>query len=242
MKSRSYHKEIQRNSAQVLDVFDDIYIDRRTVDNVVQKLIKVPCVYGSRSRILKSLENRGNTLKIPLVCINIASITRDSRRAFDIHDGLARQHGDYDLLKNTAVPINISYALEIIGKFQEDVDQIISNFVPFFNPDIYIVVPHPISSSLKLKSQLIWDGSFALNYANEIGKNSPYRMIATTNLTLKTWMFPGMEGDIPTSGYIETISASFHAVPRPMSYDEYVENFLCGYVSAEFYDNIIISG
>jgi hypothetical protein len=76
MKSRSYHKEIQRNSAQVLDVFDDIYIDRRTVDNVVQKLIKVPCVYGSRSRILKSLENRGNTLKIPLVCINISSITR----------------------------------------------------------------------------------------------------------------------------------------------------------------------
>ena len=242
MKYRSHHKEIQKNTAQLLDVFDDIYIDRRSPNDVIQKLIKVPCVYSSRSRILKSLENRGNTLTLPLIHIGLSSLSRDPGRAIDVHDGLLKQHGTYDFMKNTPIPVSISYDMGIVTKFQEDADQIMSNFVPFFNPDIYIVVNQPMAVALNLKTQVIWNGSFILEYPNEIDKNTPWRVIASTGFTMKTWLFPGLEGEFPTEGSIETISASFHAVPRTMTFDEYEGNFLSGLVEPEFYDVLTITG
>lgn len=243
MQYRSYHKEIQKNTAQVLDVFSGIYIDRRNTKDVVQQLIKVPCLYGSRSRILKSLENRADNLTLPLVCLSINGVSRESGRLMDIHSGLGLQHGTYDLKKNTGVPINITYSLDIFAKYQEDMDQIIANFIPFFNPDIYVVVPHPNSLTLNLKSQLVWDGNFALSYPNELDKNSPARVSATTTLVLHGWVFPGMENEYPTtSGYIETVSASFHAVPQPMTFDEYKANYLSGLLSGGFYDILTITG
>jgi hypothetical protein len=43
---------------------------------------------------------------------------------------------DYNLY--TPVPIDISYEVTIISKYQEHIDRAISNFIPFFNKDLYV--------------------------------------------------------------------------------------------------------
>lgn len=257
MKTRSYHKEIQLNTAQVLDLFNDITIDRRTMDNSIQQTFKVSCVYGSRRRILKSLENRGNNLKLPIICITIAGISRDSSRTFGVNDGLLTQDGsgNYNYKKNTPTPINIEYSLEILTKFQEDMDQIIGNFVPFFNPDVFVVVPNPQNDTLNLKSQVIWGGNFSVNYNDDISPNTPQRVEATTSFTLKTWLFAGLDSDEYAPHKIKRINfnpciqwengigrlSNWYAVPNTMSFNTYKNNIICGYIHPDFYDELQIS-
>lgn len=266
MRYRSYHKEIEYATAQFFDIFNDIVIDRRDSKNNVQKLIKVPCLYGSRSRVLKSLENREKNVKLPLIVVNMESISKDNARVHSIHDGLLYQTGNsQDLLKNTPVPINIVYNVEIITKFQQDMDMIIGNFIPFFNPDVYVVVPHPIYKGQMQKPQIVWNGHIGLDLPDTIGKNEPARIIATTSFTFKTWIHPGMnEYDPNADNIIRRINFNpcigydedgigrlqgWFAVPTydpetkmPMSFEKYKQSIICGYIDSQFTDQLQISG
>lgn len=257
MKYRSYHKEVQKVTAQFLDLFDGIVIDRRTPGNSVQKTFTVPCLYESRSRVLKSLENRGNTVPLPIICSSITGISKDASRVIGSQDELMLDNtpaGRLNYLKKTAIPINIKYELSIIAKFQEDIDQIESNFMPFFNPDIYIVVPQP-NAELNMKCQVLWDGAFTLTYPNEIDKNTPSRLVSTTSFTVKAWMFAGMDNEEITGYVIKRINfnpciqwedgigrlSNWYAVPNTMSFDDYRQNIICGYIKTGFYDELQIS-
>jgi len=69
MKYRSYNSELLISTTLVVNVFNDIIIDRRrhglkadyskaiTLSDIVQQKIEVPCILGDRAPILKSLEN-----------------------------------------------------------------------------------------------------------------------------------------------------------------------------------------
>ena len=259
MKIRSYRREIQNSTAQMLDVFNDIVIDRRDKDNHVQQLITVPCVYGSRSRILKSLENRNNTVQLPLVCISISGLRRDNSRVHSIHDGLLRKSGSssFSYLENTPVPINITYTMTILTKFQEDMDQILSNWLVWFNPDIYVVIPHPVIPGENLKCQIVSDGNIPVVYPEELDKNSPVRVVATTTFEFRTWLFPGLDGDKYEGKIIKRINFTgalsfdtdgigrlngFYAVPNSMSLDAYKENIILGLIKPPNWDVWQISG
>jgi hypothetical protein len=250
MKFRSYNGEIRTATAQTLDVFNDITIDRRNV-NGVQKLIHVPCVYGNRSRILKSLENKNKTLKIPLMVITKQSITRDTMRVADTNNGLLFQIGasdGYDVLKNRPQPMNIDFELSIITKYEDDMDQIISNFIPMMSPDVYVVWPNPKQIGKNLKSQLVWDGSINYESPTDVAETDPYRVIVTTNLTYKTWIFPGLERDLDDGPLIHKINFCpnllsigdgnygldrWYDVQMGMSIDDYQERVVCGLIKKD---------
>lgn len=192
MERRSYNKEILIATRMFMDIFNDIVIDRRdNIDNI-QKTIKVPCIYGARSRMLKSLENRGNTLKLPMIAVTITGFIRDESRAHSVN--IFKQlntDGHFDIRNMIANPININYSVSILTKFQEDLDQILGNFIPFFNPDIYVTWPNPYDGD-KIKAQIFWDGSMGITYPEDIGEGEPWRILAEGDFTFKTWMFPGM--------------------------------------------------
>lgn len=251
MKYRSYNREFRQATAQILDVFNRITIDRRDNQNNVQKLVNVSCVYGNRSRILKSLENKNKTFKLPLVSISMGNISRDVSRVHDIHDGLITQQREwsFDPLKNTPVPINIEYEMDIVTKYHEDLDQIMCNFIPFTNPDFYVVWPHPKWPNLFLKSQIVWDSNINVQFPNEIAETDPYRFVASTTFTFKTWIFPGLsqidESDGPLIHRINfcpnllsvddenfMLDRWYH-VPTCMSFDDFQGNVVCGLIKQD---------
>lgn len=259
MKVRSYRREIQKSTAQMLDVFNDITIDRRDKDNHVQQLITVPCVYGSRSRILKSLENRNNTVQLPLIFLSISGLRRDNSRVHSIHNGILLKSGSgaNSFLMNTPVPINITYTMTIMTKFQEDMDQILSNWAVWFNPDIYVILPHPIITGENLKSQIVFDGNINVVYPEEIDNKTPIRVVATTTFEFRTWLFPGLDGDTYEGKIIKRINFTgamsydtdgigrlngFYDVPSSMDMDTYKQNIILGLIKPPNWDVWQISG
>jgi len=250
LKTRSYNSEIRTATAQTLDVFNNIIIDRRDSSGI-QKLIEVPCYYGNRSRILKSLENENKTLKIPLITLVKGSISRDTMRVADTNNGLLFQSGTadgYDVLKNRPQPMNIEFELSIITKYEDDMDQIISNFIPMMSPDFYVVWPNPKQPGKNLKSQVVWDGAINYEYPTDVSETDPYRIIVTTNLVYKTWIFPGL-GEDPDDGPLirkmnfcpNLLSIGdgnfgldrWYDVPMGMTINEYQENVVCGMIKMD---------
>lgn len=261
MKYRSYHREIEKATAQILDVFSGIVIDRRDQANNVQQNFTVQCVYASKTRLLKSLQDRGKTMQLPIMAISIAGVARDAARVHSIHDGLVKQSGgggsSYDYLKNTPVPITIKYNLNILAKRQLDMDQIISNWLVFMNPDIYVVIPHPVRKGQMLKCQIVWDGALSMTYPEEIGKDIGETVAAQTSFDFRTWMFPGMDYDDDNNHRIKRINFTpnicygddgvgalnaFYPCPYSMDMSDYTKNIVCGLIKTPNFDWLPISG
>jgi hypothetical protein len=134
------------------------------------------------------------------------------------------------------------------------------------NPDIYVVWPNPKGQG-NLTSQIIWSGDVSVEYPEEISETDPWRVLSTTTMTYKTWMFPGEgfhdgggkdgDGRITHINLCEgnPLSANFdipdadcgtgqkwnrwYDVPMYMSVDEYCDNMQAGLISGSGnYDEI----
>lgn len=252
MKQSSYNKEIRIATAQLLDVFNDITIEKEENNSVIKSIL-VPCVYGARSRILKSAENRNKTLKPPIVVLSITNISKDTSRVHSVNDNLYIDMDSLADLKNKiAVPMNITYELSILTKYQDDMDQILSNFIIHFNPDIYVIWNHPLMPTSTLKSQVVWDGNLNIEYLNEITEDRQWRIIGTGSFVYKTWFFPGTS----RSGYnspnlIKNININEYngdymnrwwSVPATMDVSDYMDNVSAGLITYENSDKLGILG
>jgi hypothetical protein len=257
LRTRSYNKEIQQITAQVIDVFNNIVIDRRDALDNIQQLITVPCTYGAMSRIYKSALNRGQTIKLPQSAISITGISRDTSRVHSVNEEVKRLLGNtFDPTTKVANPINIDYTLSIMTKYIEDMDQIIGNFIPWFNSDIYVVVPHPQGIG-NMKIQLVWSGDVNYTYPEEITETDPWRVLVDCSFTAKAWMFAGMPGERLEGKLIKHINFStkddgdgsaahlldkFYDVPLDMSVQQFVDNAKEGLILDPNFDFLPISG
>ena len=266
MKYQSYNSELRTAVAQVLDVFNDIKIERLDADGQTQKTISVPSVYGSRSRILKSLENKEKVFTLPLISISRQSIQRDSTRCFSTKADILSQIGNSPNHETkTPIPINITFSMSILCRYMSDLDQIVSNFVPFMNPEIYVAWKHPKTPSTTLTSQILWDGSIDETGADEITEDEPMRVEATTTFTYKTWVFTGRgeyKPDPDASGIIKRINfnpnlapvcpvggnpdeyayglSDWYSVPVGEDFGEFTDKIVRGYIKD--FDKLQISG
>jgi hypothetical protein len=246
MKYRSYNKEIKIAHAMLRDIFHGIIIDRRDKNEEVQKEIRIPCVNGSRSRILKSMENRNKTLKLPLMTLTMDGMYRDEARVHSVNNVVQNEFGtaDLDLRNHIAVPMNLSFTLSTITKYQEDMDQIIGNFIPFFNPDLYVSYPAPYNIG-NINAQIVWDGTIGIDHSDSVAETDPERIIAETKFIMKIWLFPGIDdGVTPLEdkliykinfwyGTVEKeITAgelnAFYDVPHNISFTEFEEKIVDG--------------
>ena len=231
MRKETYHFEIKDLVTQFTAAFDDIIIKRYNKDRVLQNKVQVRYVYAPKQRVLYDLVNKAQNITVPAVAINITSVARDESRVFNKLAGfyLSKGLSDNDS-KNvsqfyrTPIPVNIGIAMSIITKFQTDMDQIISNFVPYSNP--YIILSWKIPLGLinpnnttlqEIRSEVLWDGSINLSYPVELQANEKYRIIGDTSFNIKGWLFPAIESPV---GNIYQIDANFRPETNITTYDE----------------------
>lgn len=220
MKYRSYNSELVIATSLIVNVFNDIIIDRRkhnikdyskplSFDDVVQQEIEIPCVLGDRSIILKSLENEPGRYKLPLIILQNKALKTDTDRMCDLHadvfyqqdssfgklDSKHHLYSAYDISKRRAQPVIIDYDLTIITKYKEDLDQIISNWIVHFRPDIYFKWWHPKNKTEPLTSQLTWAHNLSFDLPIEYNPQNIFTYKSTTSFSFKTWIFPGMNLD-----------------------------------------------
>jgi len=262
MKFESYNKEIRNATGQLMDAFDNIRVRRIAKipgGNDKTLTINVPCVYGPRSRITKSLENRDKTLKLPITSISLIGFARDASRSHSVNNLLELQPGgsaELNMMHNVATPIIITYELSAVTKYMSDLEQILSNFVAIMNPDIYVASEMPQGNGV-LKTQVVWDGNISIDNAEDISKDAPWRVAATTTFALKTWIFPGREpydtsldSRITKVNFCNTYESDYfpdldndgnpdgNGVSLPVVFSRWYDNRLYGSSMDEFYDSI----
>jgi hypothetical protein len=88
----------------------------------------------------------------------------------------------------------------------------LSNFIPFFNQDLYVRTAHPKISGEKIKHQVIWDGSINEEWPDEFDITDQDLQIATTSFKFKTWLFAGNDL-ISEIQRIQTVDFTLNGVP-----------------------------
>ena len=180
---------------QFVAAFNSVVINRynkqRQRDD---KKIKVSYVYSPKQRIIQDYVNRSMHLTLPVIAVSIGNIARDNERAFN------KQYGSFYANNGIAtsdylpmpVPINITVNMSLLTKFQTDMDQLLSNFVPYNNP--YIVISWKVPSAFvqvpqEIRTEVLWSENIAMSYPTDLPAEAPFRVVADTSFTIKGWLF-----------------------------------------------------
>tara|TARA_E500000318_G_scaffold22674_1_gene23111 strand:+ start:768 stop:1916 length:1149 start_codon:yes stop_codon:yes gene_type:complete len=226
VRARPFYFEIKDMLTQFVAAFDDIVIGRFNRDRVEKDKINVRYVYAPKQRVLYDLVNENKTLTLPVVSVNVNNISRDESRVFNKLDGFYYQAniGDEKVSRHikAPVPINITLSVSVLTRYQTDMDQILSNFVPFCNPYVIISwkVPEKFNLSVdqEIRSEVLWTGDVSMNYPTDLNSSQKARVTADTTFTIKGWLFK--DTDNP-SGNIFFIDSNFHNETKLEYYDNY---------------------
>lgn len=256
MKNQTFHFEIKDVLTQFVAAFDNIIIRRFDKNRQAQNKVQVRYVYAPKQRVIYDLVNKAQNLTVPCVAVNITGVSRDESRVFNKQAGFYITRGgkenNYKLTSDyyrTPVPVNVNVSMSILTKFQTDMDQIISNFVPYTNPYIIIswkvpedMVTGTFSPLQEIRSEVLWDGNISLSYPTDISATDKYRIVGDTTFVIKGWLFPYVQNPY---GNIYVIENNLHVNSYITTYDDLSGNTYNWPVSTGLIsetESVVISG
>ncbi len=143
MKNRAFHFEIKNLLTQFVAAFDDVVISRYNKNREARQNIEVRYVFAPKQRVMYDIINKAQNLTLPVVAINLTGVTRDNDRVFNklAPSYIPAQEKEASKVSSKfllPVPVNLEVSMSILARYMADIDQIISNFVPYNNP--YIII------------------------------------------------------------------------------------------------------
>ena len=236
MKNRAFHFEIKNLLTQFVAAFDDTVISRYNKNRDKKSNIEVRYVFAPKQRVMYDIINKAQNLTLPVVAINLTGVSRDNDRVFNKLTPTYIPAQDQEDPKTSSnfqmpVPVNLEISMSILARYMQDVDQIVSNFVPYNNPYIILSwkVPEAFGASYdqEIRSEVLWDGSLSYGTPTDTTYSEKFRITVDTTFTIKGWLFPE-EKD--TKGNIYKIDNNFLAVNlanriySPLDNNEVVSN------------------
>jgi len=211
MKLETFNWEIRTLVAQAVDAYNDVVIRRYNDQKAVQDRIHVNFIYAPKSRVLYDIINKAAKFTLPVISLSIASITRNVSRVFNKIEGPYYNLGPNDTGFShplQPVPVDIKLNMSIVTRFQMDMDQILTNFMPYNDPYIVVSWPAPYTGH-EIRNLIKWSGDVALTYPKDITQTDQYRCIADTGFTIEGWVF---KDPSEPAGKIYKINTTFTSV------------------------------
>ena len=216
MRNQTFHWEVKDLITQFITAFDNIIINRYDNSRVAKNKVQVRYVYAPKQRVVYDLVNLAQNITLPVVSVSISNISRDESRVFNKINGFYFSNGTSDISKtptsthyNSPVPVNITVNMSILTKYQSDMDQILTNFIPYNNPYIILSwkVPNDLSSTgfaipQEIRSEVLWSGNINLSYPTDIAASEKYKITGDTSFTIKGWLFPAQQDPVGNIFYI----------------------------------------
>ncbi len=170
---------------------DDIVVKRYNKYREPQDSIRCRFVYAPKQRVLADLLDKAQNLQLPVVALTNGGITRDPNRVFNKIQGSYMPSTDTTSINKLQqpVPIDLVINMTILTRFQEDYDQIVTNFIPYFDPYIIVSWRTPSMPDYEIRSQVVWSGSVATTYPYDINSTTVARVEGNTSFTFKGWLF-----------------------------------------------------
>jgi len=227
VKNYTFHFEVKNLLTQFLAAFNDCIIKRYDNDRVAKSNLEVRYVIAPKQRVLYDIINEQHNITLPVVSVNVTSISRDNDRVFNKIEGFylptSYQNRQKPYTKVRApIPIKIEVSMSIIGKYQLDVDQIISNFAPYNDPYIVLAWTIPADAGLgyegEIRSKVLWGGNVSLTPPIDLTPSDKYRVVADTSFTIEGWLFKKFEESAP----IYVVNTTFHTEEtNNLNYESY---------------------
>ena len=212
MQDYTFHFEIKDLLTQFLQAFDGAIVKRYNDERVASGTVGVRYVYSPKQRVLFDLVDKAQHITLPCVAFNIASISRDTNRVFNKLEGQYYNDATSDTKNRHVlqpVPINISISVSIMARYQTDMDQILSNFVPYSDPYFVISWTREGLPYNEIRTEVLWSGNLSLTYPMDLNNNQPARVTCDTGFTIKGWLF---KADTASIGRIFKIENNFYNV------------------------------
>lgn len=236
MKQYTYHHEIRTMIGHFVSAFNDIVIKRFDADDVPQDSLQVAYSYGPKQRVFYDLAQKKTNIRLPLVNVFLSNLARSPERVSNKIASLAfnSNHQSSHFVNVAApVPVTLSIAMTIVTKYQRDMEQILTNFIPYTDPYIAISWNHPITNQ-ELQSKITWSGDAPIKSPDQMDGTTPYQWTCDTSFTMDGWLF---KSDQQPIGKIFYINSTYTPVPEIFCHIEDNE----AYVSAANTDYFTIS-
>jgi len=127
--------------------FNDIYTGRKLEDGTLANLARVPLSYGPRSKFLARINelkaSDSIAIKLPRMAFELVGMSLDNnskvnplnRRKFCTAAETGTANAAF-----AAVPYILTFSLDIFGRTQDDVLQILEQIIPIFTPDYTVAI------------------------------------------------------------------------------------------------------
>jgi hypothetical protein len=228
MFNKTFHFEIQDLLTQFIAAMDDVVIGRYNKNREQKEKIKVRYVHAPKERVLFDIVNKAQNITLPVISVALESVSRDQNRVFNKIDGMYAPIGKNIYGRDTAfiampIPVDLNVSLSIITNYQSDMDQILSNFVPYSNPYIVICWKIPeefgIKDTEEIRSVVMWDGNINLEYPKDLEPGTKPRFVANTSFLIKGWLFPQETEDYAKNIYF--VKSNFRTTSQLLlNYDQ----------------------
>ena len=235
MREYNYNKEIKILLNQVLDAFGNLVVKRINESTGAEEdSVQVNLRYSPKSRTIQDIVNKNQHIQLPVMSLSIGGIAYDSSRTFNKIAGFYT-----DVPSATAfgkhyqpLPVILTLNLSVLSRYQNDLDQIITNLFTFFHPYIVISYTHP-ENGHEVRCVVQWDGNIPIQYPLDVAATAPYRITADSTFKVMGWIYRNFPN---TVGKIYKIDHNFQAVNK---FEDYyaMEELKTPYVS----DNIVLS-
>jgi hypothetical protein len=227
MKKRPYYFEIKNLITQFMGAFNDIAIKRFDKDRVSDnEYVGVGFLYSPKQRVVNDLLTASRAIPLPAISISVSTIARDPERVFNKLDGhIINTSAKEDTLRliPQPVPVNIGINMSIIARYQSDIEQIISNFVPYCDPYIAVSWKLPTTENTtyerELRTIIEWGGTLNMTYPTELATNQLARVTCDTTFTIKGWLFKQID-----KAYNKIFNIDVSIIPSVLSDSCYIYN------------------
>lgn len=137
--------------------------------------------------------NKAQNLTLPVVAVDITSINRANDRVFNKIDNFYTPYTKNNTTNvKMPIPVDITVNMSILGRYMQDIDQILSNFIPYSNPYIILSWKEPSEVSdqiVEIRSEVLWNGNITFNSPTDTTYNDKFRVVCDTSFTIKGWIF-----------------------------------------------------
>ena len=195
MKNYTYNFEIKDLLTQFVAAFDDTVIKRFNRAGTPEQEVDVRYVFAPKQRIMYDVVNKAQNLQLPVVAVNLTSVSYDTDRVFNKLNNFENPSGVNSTSSiRTPTPVNLTVNMSILCRYMQDMEQILSNFIPYADPYIVLAWKEPVSDALdsdviEIRTEVLWDESINLNTPTETTYSDKFRIIADTSFTIKGWLF-----------------------------------------------------
>lgn len=165
MIQKYYWGTIRKAIVAFGNMFNNIYVDRRNDEGVVEQTLKVPLSYAPRQKFLAriaaepTIPEEKFQIILPRMGFEMLGLQYDPNRRISLVQQNRASNNTANTLNTqfAPTPYNINVNLYVYAKNQDDGLQIIEQIIPYFNPDYNLTLNAIPDLNIKNDLQIILD-------------------------------------------------------------------------------------